>query len=230
MQTFSLNDALIKDIFHHAKPLGHHENPKNLNLGFGFLYYGLVRAIRPRHTLVIGSGYGFTVVCLALGIKDNGLGQLTFVDPSYSLLRDGPFKTIGGTGQWDQPEKVHKHFLQFGLDGIVSHHKLTSDQFFAAYKDLDLPTINLAFIDGNHSYKDVRNDFLQVCKCASKNTYVFLHDTNTYIRETLRHSGVNRWLKIIKKEKELFEVVNFPFSSGVALVRLKAGDAWKFIQ
>jgi hypothetical protein len=48
--------------------------------------------------LVIGSGYGFTVVCLALGIKDNGSGSLTFVDPSYLLLRDGPFKTIGGTG------------------------------------------------------------------------------------------------------------------------------------
>jgi hypothetical protein len=190
MQTFSLNDALIKDIFHHAKPLGHHENPKDLNLGFGFLYYGLVRAIRPQHTLVIGSGYGFTVVCLALGIKDNGLGQLTFVDPSYSLLRDGPFKTIGGTGQWDQPEKVHKHFLQFGLDGIVSHHKLTSDQFFAAYKDLNLPTINLAFIDGNHSYKDVRHDFLQVCKCAGKNTYVFLHDTNTYICLAYAGNGI----------------------------------------
>jgi hypothetical protein len=145
------------------------------------------------------------------------------------LLRDGPFKTIGGTGQWDQPEKVHKHFLQFGLDRIVSHHKLTSDQFFAAYKDLNLPTINLAFIDGNHSYKDVRHNFLQVCNYASKNTYVFLHDTNSYIRETLHHSGVNCWLKIVRKEKEVFEVVNFPFSPGVALVRLKAGDAWKFI-
>ncbi|MGA7877143.1 MAG: glycosyltransferase [Desulfoferrobacter sp.] len=91
MQAFSLNDALIKDIFHHAKPLGHHENPRNLNLGFGFLYYGSVRALRPKHTLVISSGYGFTVVCLALGIKDNGSGKLTFVDPSYSQLRDGPY-------------------------------------------------------------------------------------------------------------------------------------------
>jgi len=230
MQAFSLNDALIKDIFHHAKPLGHHENPKNLNLGFGFLYYGLVRALRPRHTVVIGSGYGFTVVCLALGLKDNGNGKLTFIDPSYSLLRDGPFKTIGGSGQWDQPEKVHKHFLQFGLDGIVSHYKLTSSKFFATYKELGLSKINLAFIDGNHSFKDVRYDFLEVCKCGSKNTYVFLHDTNTYIRETLRHSGVNRWLKILKKEKELFEVINFPFSSGVALVRLRTNDAWKFIK
>lgn len=230
MEAFSLNDALIKDILHHAKPLGHNENPKNLNLGFGFLYYGTVRALRPQHTLVIGSGYGFTVVCLALGIKDNGSGHLSFVDPSYSLLRDGPFKTIGGTGKWDQPDKVYKHFRQFGLEGIVEHHKLKSEDFFTSYNRLDLPKIDLAFIDGNHSYKDVRHDFLQTIKHSRKNSYVFLHDTNTYIRETLRHSGVNRWLKFLKKEKELFEVINFPFSSGVALVRLKESNAWKFIQ
>lgn len=230
MEAFSLNDALIKDIFHHAKPLGHYENLKNLNLGFGFLYYGTVRALRPRHILVIGSGYGFTVVCLALGIKDNGNGSLTFVDPSYSLLRDGPFKTIGGTGQWDQPEKVNKHFKQFGLDGIVSHYKLKSAEFFASYKSLSLPKIDLAFIDGNHSYSDVRHDFMQTSKYSRKNTYIFLHDTNTYIRETIRHSGVNRWLKLLKKEKELFEVINFPFSSGVALVRLKENKVWKFLK
>lgn len=230
MEAFSLNDALIKDIFHHAKPLGHHENLKNLNLGFGFLYYGAVRALRPRHILVIGSGYGFTVVCLALGMKDNGSGSLNFVDPSYSLLRDGPFKTIGGTGQWDQPEKVDKHFKQFGLDGIVSHYKLKSEEFFGAYKNLGLPKIDLAFIDGNHSYSDVRYDFLQTSKYSRKNTYIFLHDTNTYIRETIRHSGVNRWLKFLKKEKELFEVINFPFSSGVALVRLKDNKVWKFLK
>ncbi|MCK8600630.1 class I SAM-dependent methyltransferase [Desulfoferrobacter suflitae] len=230
MEAFSLNDALIKDIFHHARPLGHHENLKNLNLGFGFLYYGAVRALRPRHTLVIGSGYGFTVVCLALGIKDNGSGGLTFVDPSYALLRDGPFKTIGGTGQWDQPEKVHKHFKQFGLDGIVSHHKLKSEEFFAAYQASGLPPIDLAFIDGNHSYSDVRHDFQQTCRYSRKNTYIFLHDTNTFIRETIRHSGVNRWLKFLKQEKELFEVINFPFSSGVALVRLKENNVWEHLQ
>jgi len=50
MRAFSLNDALIKVIFHHAKPLGLHESPRNLNLGFGFLYYGSVRALRPKHT------------------------------------------------------------------------------------------------------------------------------------------------------------------------------------
>jgi predicted O-methyltransferase YrrM len=103
MQTLSLNNDLLKDIFKYAKPLGHNEKPANLNLGFGFLYYGLVRALRPRHILVIGSGFGFSLVCLALGLKDNDQGTLAFVDPAYSLLKDGPFKTVGGAGKWSEP-------------------------------------------------------------------------------------------------------------------------------
>jgi len=67
LESFSLNTALLKDILHRAKPLGHNEAPDNLNLGFGFLYYGLARALRPKHLLVIGSGFGFSVVCFALG-------------------------------------------------------------------------------------------------------------------------------------------------------------------
>src|SRR5262249_40290737 len=98
---FSLDTALLGEIFRHARPLGHHEDRATLNLGFGWLYYGLVRMLRPRHIVVIGSGFGFSVICLALGLKDNGRGALSFVDPSYSVLADGPLKTIGGTSQWD---------------------------------------------------------------------------------------------------------------------------------
>jgi len=93
---FSLNSRLLKDILVHAKPLGHNQKRRNRNLGFGFIYYGVVRSLRPKHTFVIGSGYGFSVVCLALGIKDNGAGRLSFLDPSYSLIKDGPGKTAVG--------------------------------------------------------------------------------------------------------------------------------------
>jgi hypothetical protein len=95
MEEFSLNSTVLRDIFHHAKPLGHHQEASKLNLGFGFIYYGVVRALRPKHTLVIGSGYGFSVVCLGLGIRDNGFGSLTFVDPSYSLLKDARSRPLG---------------------------------------------------------------------------------------------------------------------------------------
>jgi hypothetical protein len=48
--SFSLNTSVLRDILEHAKPLGHHEDSGGLNLGFGLVYYGLVRALRPRHT------------------------------------------------------------------------------------------------------------------------------------------------------------------------------------
>jgi hypothetical protein len=229
IQEFSLNTVVLQDILAYAKPLGHNEKPTNLNLGFGFLYYGLVRALRPKHVLVIGSGFGFSVVCLALGLKDNGKGKLTFVDPSFSVLKDGPFKTIGGTGYWNDAEKVHQHFQRFGLQQLITHYKLTSEQFFQDYTQFNLPVLDVAFIDGSHGYDDVKFDFINVLQHAHKNSYILLHDTNIYIREMVRHAGVKRWLKIVKKEKQAFEIIDFPFSSGLALVRVMQDKIWKSI-
>lgn len=226
---FSLTDKLIRDIFEHAKPLGHNQNQKNLNLGFGFMYYALARAVRPKHIVVIGSGYGFSVVCLALGIKDNGMGSLTFVDPAYSLLRDGPLKTIGGVAKWENEATVFEHFKQFDVEDVVRHYKLRSDEFFPRYGDYNLPAIDIAFIDGNHAFKDVRYDFINTAKHAHKNSYIFLHDTNIYIREILRHAGVKKWLKILKASQDSFETMDFPFDCGVAIVRILKDKTWKSI-
>lgn len=223
---FSLTPELLRDVFKHARPLGHHEEAHNLNLGFGFLYYGLVRALRPERVLVIGSGFGFSVVCLALGLKDNGLGRLDFVDPSYSVFKHGPMVTVGGTSQWDDPQKVRAHFARFGVEHLVTHHKLTSAEFFAR-QARRLPRVDVAFIDGSHAYADVRRDFLSTLHHTHRNSYIWLHDTNIYVRELVRHAGVKRWLKVIAKEKEHFEVIDFPFSSGVALVRVLHDGAWE---
>lgn len=227
MTEFSLSPFMLQDILTHAKPFGHNEETRKLNLGFGFIYYGVVRALRPQHTVVIGSGYGFSVVCLALGIKDNAAGSLTFVDPSYSLLKDGPLKTVGGRGTWSDSASVREHFQRFGVEEIVTHHKMRSDQFFQQFDSQRLPEVDLAFIDGSHAFKDVQHDFMQVLEHSRKNTYIFLHDTHIYIREMLRHSGVKRWLNILRKEEHAFEIINFPFSSGVALVRVLHPHVWR---
>jgi hypothetical protein len=224
---FSLDTALLADIFRHARPLGHHEDRATLNLGFGWLYYGLVRTLRPRHIVVIGSGFGFSVICLALGLKDNARGTLSFVDPSYSVLADGPLKTIGGTSQWDDPRKVHAHFDRFGIANLVTHHRCTSETFFDEYPKLDLPPIDLAFIDGNHSYASVRHDFVSALHHCRRNSYLLLHDTNIYVRELVRHAGVKRWTRKLARNREDFELVDFPFSSGVAIVRVLRGGPWE---
>jgi hypothetical protein len=227
MAQCSLSTDLLKDVFQYAKPLGHNQKPRKLNLGFGFIYYGVARALRPKHALVIGSGYGFSVVCLALAMKDNGQGSVTFVDPSYSLLKDGPLKTVGGRATWNSDESVKEHFQRFGVEDIVTHHRMRSDQLFPCYEDLRLPPVDLGFIDGNHSYEDVKYDFISMLGHSHKNTYIFLHDTHLYVRELLHHSGVKRWMNIVKREEKAFEVINFPFSSGVALVRVLEPVIWK---
>ena len=224
---FSLDPLVLKNVLEHARPLGHHEDGDTLNIGFGFVYYGLVRALRPQHVVVIGSGFGFSVVCLALGLKDNGRGTLSFVDPSYSVFKHGPLRTLGGTAQWDDPHKVRAHFGRFGVESIVTHYKSTSSEFFADYHARSLPAIDLAFIDGSHAFDDVKQDFASALRHAHKRSYLMLHDTNIYVRELVRHSGVKRWLKILKAKNDLFEIVDFPFSSGVAIVRPLTNDAWK---
>lgn len=224
--TFSLDADTIAAVLRHARPLGHHEDAQSLNLGFGFLYYGMVRTLRPRHVVVIGSGYGFSVVCLALGLKDNGFGALTFIDPSYSVIADGPLRTLGGTSQWDNPVKVRERFGRFQTEHIATHHRTTSELFFADYSRHALPPIDVAFIDGNHSYDSVRHDFLAVLAQSRKDSYILLHDTNIYVRELVRHAGVKRWLKRIARHGDDFEVLNFPFASGVAIVHVLREGPW----
>ena len=224
---FSLTPDLIAAVLRQARPLGHNEEPASLNLGFGFVYYGLVRALRPRHVVVIGSGFGFSVVCLALGLADNGRGRLTFVDPSYSVFSDGPFRTVGGTNQWADPQKVRADFRRFGVEDIVTHHRMRSDEFFVDYRQRSLPRIDLAFIDRSHAFDDVKHDFVACARYGGANAYLLLHDTNILLREIVRHAGVRRWLNRVKRTSNAFEIVDFPLSSGVAIVRVLANDAWK---
>jgi predicted O-methyltransferase YrrM len=224
---FSLTPATIGAIFRHARPLGHAEQRDQLNLGFGFLYYGLARSLRPKHVVVIGSGFGFSVVCLALALKDNGRGRLSFVDPSYSVITDGPFKTVGGMSQWSDPDKVRRHFSSFGVEDVVTHYRMRSEDFFMQYPASGRPPIDLAFIDGSHSFDDVKHDFIECARHGGRNSYLLLHDTNIYLREMVRHAGVKRWLKSVKSAREAFELVDFPLSSGLAVVRVLTDESWK---
>jgi len=224
--SFSLDTAMLEEILQHARPLGHHEDRGTLNIGFGFLYYGLVRTLRPAHAVVIGSGFGFSVVCLALGLNDNGAGALSFVDPSYSLLKHGPLQTVGGTSQWDEPAKVRAHFARFGVAERVEHFRMTSREFFEGCEARDLPPIDIAFIDGNHSFEDVRYDFIAAMRHMRRGSFLLLHDTNIYVRELVGHAGVKRWLRVVQRDTENFEVVDFPFASGVAMIRVLRDGPW----
>ena len=64
----------------------------------------------------------------------------------------------------------------FGKHSLV--FRMKSDQFFEKHKKIDpLPDIALAFIDGDHSYEQVKRDFNNIWPHVVEGGYVFLHDT-----------------------------------------------------
>ena len=50
------------------------------------------------------------------------------------MLKHGPLHTIGGTSQWDDPQRVREHFRRFGVERIVTHFKLTSEEFSRLFR------------------------------------------------------------------------------------------------
>jgi hypothetical protein len=51
-------------------------------------------------------------------------------------------------------------------------HRMTSDNFFQNNKKL----FDVIFIDGDHSYKQARKDFLNSVNCLNKNGIIIIHD------------------------------------------------------
>ena len=51
--------------------MGHNQRAEDLNLGLGWLYYGLARLIHPKSAVVIGSYRGFVPLLLGRALRDN---------------------------------------------------------------------------------------------------------------------------------------------------------------
>src|SRR5215467_531859 len=117
-----LNRSFVRKILRESMPMGHHEAglreaSLEADLGFGFAYYGLARILKPEQVLVIGSYRGFSVVCFALGLSDNGRGCVHFVDDS----RADHF--------WKRPAAVRKHFSKFGVSERIEFYPIASAQY-----------------------------------------------------------------------------------------------------
>lgn len=80
-EELAFSDFLQK-VIADAEPMG--QNTSADNLGFGWIYYGLIRNLRPDFVVAIGSRRGFMPFCAARAVQDNRVGKVIFIDPSYS--------------------------------------------------------------------------------------------------------------------------------------------------
>jgi predicted O-methyltransferase YrrM len=139
-------------------------------LGFGLIHYALIRNLRPENALVIGSRYGFVPACVALGLKANGAGRLSFVDANYDDRKDGYATAYGGVGYWSKP--LSETFGALDLHPWVDVFLERTETYFERVTT----KFEYIYIDGNHCYEGVKYDCEQALLRLKPGGLLAFHD------------------------------------------------------
>lgn len=192
--------------------MGHGQRVEDRNLGLGWLYYALARALRPATVVVIGSYRGFVPLVFGKALADNlENGLVYFIDPS--LVDDF----------WKDEQAVRAHFAGFGVTN-VRHFLMTTQQFVAAPAYRSLGPVGIVFVDGYHSQEQARFDYEAFEGRLAPDGIVLFHDstrattTRIYGAERVYQTSVHNFIDTLKKDGRL-QVFDLPLFDGVTLVR-----------
>lgn len=202
---------LARELIRLAAHMGQGTDASTSNLGYGYLYYGLVRLARPETVVCVGSYRGFSPVCLALGMVDNGKGRCFFVDPGKV------------DGHWHDPENVERLRRHFDLGDQWVHLRATTQEVLAG--NLLPERIDLLLIDGDHEYQGVKFDFDKVGARVPPGGLVLLHDAEVEGAGGFTRWDVKRFLREEVYGRRQYETFTFPFAAGLALVRKRESES-----
>jgi len=190
-------------ITHFARGDNWHElDNKTGNLGYGWVHYALIRNLRPKRVLVIGSRYGFVPAVCALACKDNRKGIVDFVDVGYDYRNPKHKAHWGGVGFWTKVNP-QGHFGKFGLDKYISSHIMTTKEFSKKYPRRKWEYIN---IDGDHSYEGVKFDFETFWPQLLNRGFISLHDIYSNDDKSLEYGVYRYWGELNKKYRNTIEI------------------------
>jgi len=192
--------------------MGHNQRSEDLNLGLGWLYYGLARLVHPRHAVVIGSFRGFVPMLVGRACQDNlERGEVTFIDPS--MVDDF----------WMNAGEVETYFQEHGIDNIRLF-RMTTQEFVETDHYRGLDEIGLLFIDGFHSAQQARIDYESFVDRLGPRAVVMFHDSmierpsHIYGEDKPYNIEVRKFLDELKRQEDL-QVFDLPYGTGLTLVR-----------
>jgi predicted O-methyltransferase YrrM len=197
--------------------MGHAQRVDDLNLGLGWMYYGLARLVRAQRIVVIGSYRGFAPMVFARALLDNAEdGRVTFIDPSMA------------DNFWQDPVRVQAHFASYGIHNI-DHHCMTTQQFVESAAWRDPGEVGVLLVDGFHSEEQARFDHNAFAQLIPTDGYALFHDS---VRERLSriYDANNPYLHTVKRYMDTlrrdpaWEVLELPYGDGLCIVR-RAGNA-----
>lgn len=207
-------DEFVRRLFSDPEMLrmGHGQRAADCNLGLGWVYYALARAIRPRCAVVIGSYRGFAPAIIAKALLDNAEGAaVEFIDPSYV---DGFWKDAGA---------VARHFASLGTPN-VRHHACTTQEFAATDAFSRLQDIGMLMVDGYHTATQARFDYLAFLDKLADDAVTLFHDSvvrrpSGIYGEGSRYEHTVCLLMDRLRSTPGLEVFALPVAGGITLVR-----------
>jgi hypothetical protein len=192
--------------------MGHGQRAEDLNLGLGWLYYALARALRPSCVVVIGSWRGFVPLVLARGLSENlESSELIFIDPS--LVDDF----------WADPAAVREHLARFGGERI-RHYPMTTQEFVRTEDFRALGEIGLLFVDGYHTAEQARIDHQSFEALLGTNGIALFHDSirpqvsKMYGPDRHYTHSVHEYMAELRGSGA-YQVFDLPMASGITLVQ-----------
>ncbi|MEO5817895.1 MAG: class I SAM-dependent methyltransferase [Gemmatimonadaceae bacterium] len=217
--SLSFNE-FVETTLAYAEPLS--QNTGTSDLGFGWIYYGIARNIKPDFAIVIGSARGFVPLCVARGLHDAGHGQVIFIDPAYRGSGDPAWD---GRGHWEHASEVEKWFDLFGLSNRIKHLKMRSDDALPVVRELVAAGhVGLLVIDGAHTFEQSLRDFDSYTPLMSDGMVLFHDATNP-------NCGVSWTLQVLRSRG--LDAATLNRDVGLSVVPIKrpprVDDKWSYL-
>ena len=167
----------------------------------------LVSFTQPKTIVEIGVFEGYTAAMMCNIVKSYG-GKYF----GYDIFGNYGAYVVGKTIAYMDQTMVENHFLNSGLtrDNFLIR---TIDSHSEGFKDVLTSdtggVIDFAFIDGDHSYAGVTDDFLKIYPLLSDEGIMVLHDTYS-------HTGCRKFVLDLygKYNDGTFDIMNFPYGNG----------------
>ncbi len=145
----------------------------------------LVRQLRPRSIVELGTHHGYSYFCMCQAVSEEEIATRCYkIDATQ------------GNEQSETCEDNEYNLVKTENEKYASFSTLIRKPFSEALADIEDNSIDLLHVDGRHYYDDVKEDFESWIPKLSDRAVVLFHDTEVYQRDF----GVHRyWVEISQK-------------------------------
>ena len=202
------------------------------HMGDGMMLYSLMYFFKPKMSVCLGSGNGFIPRIMSTVNQD--LRSEGFKRDDTEVILVDAFNGVAGVPDWDMDSFFPTAFR-------VNVLKTTTEKAYYEYFIKRDIKIDMLWIDADHSYEGIKQDFDLYSQIMSDNGIIIIHDTDkNYMDnfiESENHepydlSGPSEWLRrfTIGHKYDDYEVLNlfnygiekdFPSSTGITILRKK---------